>query len=111
MIGFEIKINSELKRASLDNGIVSINLNRIKTNSQDKIDLSFGGYNPDTEESYKWVETPLKAGDKIMIEIKEIKNTSEPIEVKKINPDKTVLQGKLRAYNSLKLELEKEGLI
>ncbi|MFT7197134.1 MAG: hypothetical protein ACI83W_001501 [Marinoscillum sp.] len=111
MIGFELNINSELRRASLENGIVSINVNRIKTIEQDKIDLSFGGYNPDTDENYKWVETPLKIGDKIIIEIKDIEDNSTAIEVKKRIPTDTIIEGKLRAYNALKRELEEEGLI
>lgn len=111
MIGFEIYINSETKKASLENGILSINLNRIKTTDQDKIDFSFGGYDPDSDKSFKWIEKSLSEGDKITIEVKIIEENSNPIEIKKRIPSDVMTEGKLRAYYALKKELEEKGLV
>ena len=111
MIGFKVKVNLETKKAFLNNGIVSINLNQLKQNEQERSSIDFGGYDPETSTRYKWIDKKLVVGDKIVIEVAEILESSDPLEVIKIDSKDTVIEGKLRAYNALKKELEQEGLI
>lgn len=111
MTGFELNINGIKKQAVLEHGITSIIINRIITNEKDEFNLSFSGFNHKTNESLVFYESSLKLDDRIKITVKEISSNSKPEKVKKVEPNNSIIEGKLKAYNNLKEELTKEGLI
>lgn len=111
MIGFEISINCVKKSIGLENGIVSVIVSRVNSNGQNAIDLDCGGYDSSSETNYKWIKENLKVGDKIVLEVNEIEISSEPIKVVKQDSVAVLNEGKLRAYKSLKVDLENAGLI
>ncbi|MGM0580194.1 MAG: hypothetical protein ACQETL_05915 [Bacteroidota bacterium] len=111
MIGFELNINGIKKQAILENGITSIIIDRIITKEKNEINLSFTGFNHRTNESLIFHESSLKIGNEINILIKEVSSNSKPQTVKKIEPNESIIEGKLKAYKNLKAELTKEGLI
>ncbi|WP_296623392.1 hypothetical protein [Marivirga sp.] len=111
MIGFELSINGIKKQAVLENGVTSIIINRIITKEKDEINLDFVGFDSETNESIKFHKRSLKLNDKITITVKDISSNSKPEKIKKIDPNQTILEGKLKAYKNLKEELTNEGLI
>ncbi len=111
MIGFELTINGIKKQAVLKNGVTSIIINRIITKEKDEINLDFGGFNSETNESIKFYRSSLKLNDEISIIVKDISSNSKPEKIEKIDPNQTILEGKLKAYKNLKKELTREGLI
>ncbi|GIV36407.1 MAG: hypothetical protein KatS3mg032_0786 [Cyclobacteriaceae bacterium] len=111
MIGFELTINNVKKSASLNNGIISIILNRVKLPERDEIDIRFTGLDMNTQERIDWLTANITKNDKVIIEIKDIEENSTPQSIKKQDEENLILDGKLRAYKALKKELEIKGLI
>jgi len=111
MLGFEVRVNGSNKRAAPHNGVVTIVFTRVKKDQRDETDVNFGGYDSKSQESTVWYFETLKEGDSVTVQVVDVDRNSEPKSVKRLNPDQTVLEGKLRAYNALKKELEEAGAI
>lgn len=102
--------NRQSEIAAVQNGTVSVIVTAI--NSVDKQDLRLDLSGLDAENNkFKWLDEDLTIGDKIIIEVVENVEVSNPHHQSKLKPDATILDGKMRAYHILKTELEAEGLI
>ncbi len=108
--GFKISVNDKiLTHAGLENQnfIISCILNsfRRELHPEEGLDLSVSGLISDTQQHVNWVDSPLKTGDKITIEIIE-NGFDNPVSVSESKPEEEILKGKLRAYHKLKAELK-----
>ena len=111
MKGFELNINGQIKVAALDKGNVSIITSRTVKNENEITNLIFSGLNYETNERFEWYRSSLDIGDEFTVKVIDVSNNSEPIKTEIVKPNSLIIEGKLRAYNSLKKELETLGVI
>ena len=111
MIGFELTVNGIATTGALDAGVTSINVNRVKNSEKDEIDIFFGGFDMVNQKNIRWLFKSLSIEDRIVIQIKDIQESSFPEKIESINQNALLIDGKMRAYLELKKELEQEGLI
>ena len=115
MLGFEIKFRNKTLLLPLETIITITNQNggkgeNISTN------INAGLYDPLTNNLFNWIKENLSLNELIEISIKQIKETSPPLEVcdfhKSMNITKDDADRKtLERFLSLKKELKDEGLI
>jgi len=110
MEALKVTTNNKTKTATIDNGTISIIVTQKKNKDKIETDLSFSGIDKENN-SYQWIHQTLKLEDKIEICLVETDELSKPIKERKINPDNTILEGKIKAYNMLKKDLEDQGVI
>lgn len=111
MSGFRLKINNTVREVAVDNGIVSIVLNRIKHINRDEVNINVGGLDLEKEQDMNWLDQALSNGDVITIEVANVNESDTPARVQKHDIEDLVLEAKLKAYQALKKELESEGLL
>lgn len=107
--GFEIHINDKyLCRAGFENAyhVLSLILTSAKrTNNTEDLAMNIAGVNSETENYCDWVNTPLKLGDRISIQI-VTENFDKPLRVREKESSQFVLERKLEYYHKLKEELK-----
>ncbi|MCR8666383.1 hypothetical protein NO995_01695 [Aestuariibaculum sp. M13] len=108
--GFRVSLNDELlTNAGLEdqNFIISCILNSFKRelSPETGLDLSVSGLDSESHQHVKWIDTPLKLGDKITIEVIN-ENFEPPAIISESKSEEEILKGKLRAYHKLKAELK-----
>lgn len=113
MMGFEIKFKGETILLPSD---AIITVSRRKMYEAENLRIHAEAYDPLTQDCIVWLRSDLKLSDKILINIKEISNTTEPVEIfnffKSINSSKEDSDKKtLDKYLALKKELEEMNLI
>ena len=111
MIGFELVINGLSTLGGIDRGVTSINVNRVKDDERDEIDLFFGGFDTSSQQNKRWLMKDLKVGDEFVIKVVDISNQSTPDKIENVNQGDLLIDGKLRAYLALKKYLELAGVI
>jgi hypothetical protein len=111
MLGFEVNINGNKSKATLAEGVTTILIDLIRTEEKNEMKMSFSGFDHKLNERYIYLDSPLNISDQIIVTVKNIEENSEPLKVIKINPEESIIDGKLRAYRMLKQELERDGLI
>ncbi len=111
MIGFRLKIENQIVNAALDQGVVSLMFTRVSNNKNDFIHLQLRGRDEIESKELLWVSQELQIGEHFFVEVIETDHPSEPKSSSKIDDEKLLLEDKLRAYHSLKKELEAAGLI
>ncbi|GAA4291989.1 hypothetical protein [Aestuariibaculum suncheonense] len=108
--GFRVSLNDELlTNAGLEdqNFIISCILNsfRREHHPEEGLELSVSGLISETQQHVKWVNSPLKRGDKITIEVID-NGFDQPVSISESKSEEELLKGKLRAYHKLKEELK-----
>lgn len=79
MIGLKFTNNNETFSAALENGVVSIIIDRIIFDKQNCINVNFGGYDIQNETYPLWCWQKLFSGDKLLVKVKEITKNSPVI--------------------------------
>lgn len=111
MIGFELTIKEQKILAALDQGVLSIIVTKVINEVIDSIEIDFTGLNTNPKnEMIDWYKANLSVGDELIIKIKEINENSEPIAIREQNIE-LINEQNLKAYYSLKKDLEDKGLI
>lgn len=112
MIGFELTIKDQKVLAALEQGVLSIIITKVINEVMDSIDLDFTGLNTTypKNEMIDWYKANLKVGDELIIKVKEIHESSKPILIREQNIE-SINEQNLKAYYSLKKDLEDKGLI
>ncbi len=113
MIGFELLVKGEKISAALKNGVVSIIVTKLSTDFGDSIDIDFTGLdtsNPEKSETIDWLKGQPEIGDEILIRVVEIEEVSQPIRVE-AHSIESVNDQNLKAYYTMKKDLEEKGLI
>lgn len=87
-----------------------------KMDGEEEMKIYVGTYDPITQNSIVWLRSELKLWDEILINIKEVENTTEPVEIfnffESMNSTKEDSDKKtLDRYLILKKELEEKNLI
>lgn len=83
MIGFEVIINKETFVGGVQDGVISVIIDRLLLGSRNELTISFGGYDVKANNSIHWLKNELFLGDKITIKVIEVMdNISIPIETK-----------------------------
>lgn len=112
MKGLKLCFKKKEISASISNGSLHVIIGqKIENNGEHKTTLDFTGLDKDKNEFIDWYKSELSTGDKIIIEVNNIVENSEPISMRKANQQETVIKSKLDMYNRLKKELEDKGLI
>ncbi len=111
MIGFKISHKNIVTKIGISNGVTTIHLTRVLLEDRDELDLYAGGLDKNLKRHVKWLRSELKLGDKIIIEVEDLDDLSDPIEIVQEDPDDVVLKAKLKSYKALKKELQEKGLI
>lgn len=79
MIGFEITIGNKTISGGIEQGVVSVIFDRLIYDNRNCLNVNFGGYNPQNNNSVYWCDESLSLGDKIVIRVKEITENSPTI--------------------------------
>ena len=111
MIGFELLINGVVKQAALNHGVTAITITKVKDLKRNETNIIFSGMDNGKHQNLTWLFSNLKENDTITITVKDINENSKPEKVEQLNVEDKILEGKLRAYNALKKELESQGHI
>ena len=111
MKGFRLKTENQIVNAALDQGVVSLMFTRVSNKENDLIHLQLRGRDEIESRELLWVSQELQIGEHFTIEVIETAHPSEPKSSTKIDDEKLLLEDKLRAYHSLKKELEEAGII
>lgn len=83
MIGFEVIINKETFVGGVQDGVISVIIDRLLLGSRNELTISFGEYDVKANNSIHWLKNELFLGDKITIKVIEVMdNISIPIETK-----------------------------
>lgn len=110
MIGLELNINNDRTTVATQKGVITVNLSHVINEEENTLDLNVRGYNPDKKEHYSWKYLEMKKGDQVIIKVKEIDEISPPDDVKEvISSEDVILEGKLKAFNALKKDLQEAG--
>lgn len=113
MMGFEMKFKEQTLLLPSE-AIITVDRRKIK--GEEEMNVYVGAYDPLTQNSIVWLRSELKLWDEILINIKEVENTTEPIDIYNFfesinttneNSDKKTLD----RYLFLKKELEENNLI
>lgn len=113
MMGFEMKFKEQMLLLPSE---AIITVDRRKMNGVEEVRVYVGAYDPITQNSIVWLRSELMLWDEILINIKEVENTIEPIDIynffESINTTKEDSDKKtLDRYLMLKKELEEKNLI
>lgn len=111
MKGFELSINRQKITATLEKGSFSIMASRMVNDDEEISQLVFSGFNPKSQEHHTWYKKKLEIGDEFSIKVIDVSHNSNPIHIEQKSSDSIIIEGKLKAYNALKKELENKGLI
>lgn len=110
MEGLSLFINGEEISAYIQDGSLGIIISqKSDPKEESKTVIHFGSYDKRTNNISDYYKSELSIGEKLEIEVKNIKETSKPTSIRKFNivDDNT----KIQEYERLKKELEKEGLL
>lgn len=113
MMGFEMKFKEQTLLLPSE---AIITVDRRKMNGVEEVRVYVGAYDPITQNSIVWLRSELMLWDEILINIKEVENTTEPIDIynffESLNTTKEESDKKtLDRYLMLKKELEERNLI
>ncbi|MBD0833073.1 hypothetical protein [Aestuariibaculum sediminum] len=108
--GFKVTLNENvLTHAGIEDKqfIVSCILDSFnrQISPETETNLQVSGLITASQQHVKWVNTPLKLGDKITIEVIN-KNFNAPETISAPKSEEDILQKKLKTYNKLKEELK-----
>lgn len=108
--GFEVSLNGKkLCRAGFDTkySVITTILTwfRRKLDEDQSLDLHVGGLNENQDQSYYWIEQPVKLDDEITIKIID-KNFDEGILKEKQLIEEDIIKDKIAYYHQLKEELK-----
>ncbi|MFD0989583.1 hypothetical protein ACFQ1R_05710 [Mariniflexile jejuense] len=108
--GFKVSLNNKpLTHAGIkdEHYVVTCILDSFNRTLEPKkgLNLNISGLKSTLQQRLKWIDTPLKLGDKITIEIIS-DNYDEPALISESKSKETILEGKIRAYKKLKEELK-----
>ena len=114
MMGFEMKFKEQTLLLPSE-AIITVTRRKIKE-EEEEMRVYVGAYDPLTQNSIVWLRSELMLGDEILINIKEVENTTEPIDIynffESMNTTKEESDKKnLERYLMLKKELEEKNLI
>lgn len=113
MMGFEIKFEEQTLLLPSE---AIITISRKKMDGVEEVNIYIGAYDSITQNSIVWLRSELMLWDEVLINIKEIENTTEPVEIfnffESLNFTKEDSDKKtLRRFLILKKELEDMSLI
>lgn len=113
MMGFEIKFKEQTLLLPSE---AIITISRKKMDGVEEVNIYIGAYDSITQNSIVWLRSELMLWDEVLINIKEIENTTEPVEIfnffESLNFTKEDSDKKtLRRFLILKKELEDMSLI
>lgn len=112
-MGFEIKFKEQTLLLPSE---AIITISRKKMDGVEEVNIYIGAYDSITQNSIVWLRSELMLWDEVLINIKEIENTTEPVEIfnffESLNFTKEDSDKKtLRRFLILKKELEDMSLI
>lgn len=112
-MGFEIKFEEQTLLLPSE---AIITISRKKMDGVEEVNIYIGAYDSITQNSIVWLRSELMLWDEVLINIKEIENTTEPVEIfnffESLNFTKEDSDKKtLRRFLILKKELEDMSLI
>ena len=113
MMGFEMKFKEQTLLLPSE-AIITVTRRKIK--EEEEMRVYVGAYDPITQNSIVWLRSELMLWDEILINIKNVKNTTEPVDIynffESLNTTKQDSDKKtLDRYLMLKKELEEKNLI
>lgn len=113
MMGSEIKFKEQTLLLPSE---AIITISRKKMDGVEEVNIYIGAYDSITQNSIVWLRSELMLWDEVLINIKEIENTTEPVEIfnffESLNFTKEDSDKKtLRRFLILKKELEDMSLI
>lgn len=113
MMGFEMKFKEQTLLLPSE-AIITVSARKME--GVEDLRICVGSYDANTQNNIIWLRSELMLLDEIHINIKEVENTTEPIEVynffESINSTKEASDKKtLDRYLALKKELEEKKLI
>jgi hypothetical protein len=111
ILSYELVFADKKFLGGIADGVFSIIIERRDNIHETRIKLSFVGLDGTTDQTIKWVRSPLQIGDEIQIKALKVKESelSKPIKTEPV--EHPTEEQELKTFQMLKKRLEEAGMI